>query len=66
MSKVNLSIATDEEMENFMHETLRRLNQIAEAEDRSFVTVTFKSGRSVMIDMETEIPMSELRDMNDA
>lgn len=62
---MNLSGLSDDEMKAFMRETLRRLNAIALAEDHAFVAITYKTGMSILLDMDSEMSLCELKETKD-
>lgn len=63
---MNLSGLSDDEMKAFMRETLRRLNAIALAEGHAFIAITYKTGMSILLDMDSEMSLCELEDAKDA
>ena len=66
MAKISLVEMTDDEMKAFQRETLRRLNAIALAEGHAFIAITYKTGMSILLDMDSEMSICELEETNDA
>lgn len=63
---MNLSGLSDEEMKAFQRETLRRLNAIALAEDHAYIAIVYKTGMSILLDMDSEMSLCEVEEAKDA